>query len=423
MLAPDTLQELDKVIDAGKPVLAFFSDTVWTERDSVRFGCNFFLSQGLQVVVLDCSPVFNPDHAHTRRTTRDSSSWVIVLTRLSVVQESIRRLSAAKAVSVYHGSYDGLYLLLRRSQLPFVMLVVNAVPEPTFLDHFWYPGSSIHRKLDGLARFVVHRFRGLKSHFAMKKRGPELRWPDYVLAGGSHAASRKQQKLTGPFDPSRYIWAHTLDYDTYLKMEESKPETDLGEGQFAVFVDQMLPGHPDFAVIGLEPYVAPDRYYPALRKFFDSVEDRTGIEVRIAAHPRSSYPKDFDGFGERRIIAGQTPLLVKYCSLFLTHFSTSVNFANLWHKPLFFFQLECMNSYSRAMSLAAARAHGQRSVLVDPRNNPTARFPFESLKLLTRPNYEGYRDRYIRKSGSPQQYTYKILYERLLSDGFWAGQS
>lgn len=93
-------------------------------------------------------------------------------------------------------------------------------------------------------------------------------------------------------------------------------------GKYIVFVDQ---GVIDLTTVdsdknAVQYITSPKDYLSRLLKLFDLVEKEYGIEVVIAAHPKSNY--DGEEFGDRKVLKGVTPSLVKHAELVIIQFST-----------------------------------------------------------------------------------------------------
>lgn len=128
-----------------------------------------------------------------------------------------------------------------------------------------------------------------------------------------------------PINHHDYEKVLTEDNDNTLNVEEL--------GNYAVFLDVDLPGHPDFKRIGTET-ISPDVYYRKVNSFFSAVEEAFNVKVVIAAHPKSSYTNEFK---HRLCLKNKTRELVKHCSFVLLHHSFSINYAVLYNKPAILF--------------------------------------------------------------------------------------
>ncbi|MCY6330063.1 hypothetical protein ACIXCI_15985 [Bacteroides fragilis] len=73
-----------------------------------------------------------------------------------------------------------------------------------------------------------------------------------------------------------------------------------------------------------------------MNEFFNRLEQRNGMKVVIAAHPKAIKYKTHDYFNHRTVYWGVTNELVRNAKLVIMHFSTSVSFSVLYNKPVVF---------------------------------------------------------------------------------------
>ena len=116
------------------------------------------------------------------------------------------------------------------------------------------------------------------------------------------------------------------DYEKYLENPSSI------KGGYAVFLDIYYPLHPDLLYMMEMKAVSPLSYQESLKTFFDKVEDKYGIPVVIAAHPKAKYVGS--EFGDRKVVQGETASLVKDANMVLLHTSNSVSYCILYDKPM-----------------------------------------------------------------------------------------
>lgn len=117
------------------------------------------------------------------------------------------------------------------------------------------------------------------------------------------------------------------DYEKYKKIKKNK--TSL-KNKYCVFLDSYLPWHPDFISLGIKR-VNEEKYLYELNRFFDQIE-LFGIEVVIAAHPKSKYQNN--EYKNRSVIYDKTAELVSEADFVISHTSTSINFGVLYGKAI-----------------------------------------------------------------------------------------
>lgn len=130
------------------------------------------------------------------------------------------------------------------------------------------------------------------------------------------------------------VIGHAFDMDRFLREVNSPGSDALRETPYAVFIDEDLPAHPDYAKSSLAVPVSEADYYPALLRFLRNFKRVTGLEVVVALHPRSVDSRRSALFEEFATFAGQTTALVRNARLVLMHCSTSRSFAILSGVPV-----------------------------------------------------------------------------------------
>lgn len=198
-----------------------------------------------------------------------------------------------------------------------------------------------------------------------------------------------------------------FDVETYL---EVKDLPRLFDQKYIVFLDIMLPSHPDVQRLKVKT-IAESIYYLKLRKFFDKLEAETGYKVVIAAHPKSKYINN--EFGNRDCLIGKTAHLVKDAEFIVCHESISVNFAILFNKPLLYIytsefvkEANFLNSIYRSMD-SAANYFGSKIINIDD-------FEYDEITTLSIKNnsYQNFLKKYIYAPEYPIS-NYTIIYQSL----------
>jgi len=133
-------------------------------------------------------------------------------------------------------------------------------------------------------------------------------------------------------DPSKITLIHSLDYDQFRNLPQSEPTDPFicfiaGTGGLGGDSTMRIPDPSQLQAFTRE-------YFRRLNAVLDAVEERFGLPVVIAAHPRVSpglYTPWVEG---KRVVRGQTNQLIAQSSLVVAHDSTSIAIAALTRKPL-----------------------------------------------------------------------------------------
>lgn len=125
---------------------------------------------------------------------------------------------------------------------------------------------------------------------------------------------------------------NSRDYDTYLEfMRDTSREVTSTET--CVFLDEDHTNHPDWVLFGRTPLNELD-YISSMNHFFDCVEEKTGLSVVIAGHPKSRFSAGNHPYGDRTFIHDDTVQLVARSKMVIAHSSTSISFPVLFCKPI-----------------------------------------------------------------------------------------
>ena len=356
-------------------------------REYARFGAELYVSRGLNVEVWNCAPFLNPGYATAEEPAPAACR---AMGRGGQVRAALHGLGPGDAVINLlprRVRTLGIHNALGHCAAKDVTVRTNALP---------LPGASFMQRLrkltpGKLADFLISRPQ------IWNKLAPR---PGRIIYGG--AACRP-----APGETPRPINGHALDYDLFLQtapVAEREP--------IAVFLDQCFPFHPDFQDIKSKAPVTEERYYPSLCRFFDKLEQASGLRVVIAAHPRA--PKDKDLFAGREVVYGRSLELAQRAALVLAHTSTAVNFAVMYHTPLLFLNTAELNLSQGPIIEELAGELNAPCLNVDALPGHWA----DALERLPVPDkaYAAYAARYIKEPGGPDLPFWQILLDDLQSE-------
>lgn len=370
---------MDKIKD-----ICIFIETPLEKRDYERFGVEILRSRGFQVSFLDTTSIFNPDYIKNYQpATAIEDENIFRAKTIEDVQRYLANKSGVLGID-FMGRRNGnifFYQLLKKFNIDYAAFYANCIPS----------GSP---SVKGELRKLLMRY--------LPDKLLKIQPPRFVLAGGKKCAERFSKK------GMEIIWAHTLDYDLFMKYKSNVPK----EGKYIVYLDEYYPFHPDLLVMGLPmPFIDPDKYYGALCRMFDHIERETGLPVIIAAHPRSRYEGLPDYFKGRKYEKGKTIELVAGADLVLAHSSTSINFAVLFRKPIIFSTTEELEA-GRFRGLVLSFA-GQLKKSVHNLDRDYD-FSLENELKVDEKCYSDYTENYIKTRGTPEKPFWEIVADRLL---------
>lgn len=127
---------------------------------------------------------------------------------------------------------------------------------------------------------------------------------------------------------SKIIDVNSFDFEKYMSC---KNNDRIIKNKYCLYLDEYLPFHPDFELYNVKT-IDPNNFYTSLNRFFDKLEDKYGIEVVIAAHPKADKYKSKNYFNNRKVLFNETATLTRDAEFVIAHCSSSINFAVLNQK-------------------------------------------------------------------------------------------
>lgn len=205
------------------------------------------------------------------------------------------------------------------------------------------------------------------------------------------------------------IKAHNLDYDIYLRLNKS-----IGgpAGIYGVFIDQDPCFHPDRLYRDATPYISPEKYFPTICNGLRKISHALGVDLRVAAHPRSSYQqRDPNYFGGIPIEYGRTAELIRDCKVAVCHCSAAIQFAVLFRKPIIFVTTNEMISQTVGKLTAKfARLLGKTVINL---NDDLDNVDWQKELCVDSQKYDEYRNKYIKIDGSPEKPHWDIVIDHI----------
>lgn len=321
--------------------------TVKTAQD---FFIDDLIAEKINVQYIDLSLIYFPQVKLINELHED---WIVKITSLKALAQIIS-LKRANTIYFINFPYESrvfkVFRLLTVFKCNINIIAKGMLPMP--------PVSriSIVNKLfrrDAYKKVI----NVVLNHFALilKKKGFVKSFDKIYYAG--HAAL----KIAGvgyqiDINSAELIEINSSDYDNYLMIKE-KPEDN--EDKYILFLDEYLPFHPDFAMLGIKT-VEPENYYRILNEYFDRLEKKYGLRVVIAAHPKAELYLKNDFFNGRELIFNRTGDLVRNCHFVVAHMSTSISYAILFKKVIIF---AVTNDIANIMQQQAAFINNLATVL------------------------------------------------------------
>lgn len=384
--------------------IVFLIEVPFTEWYLKRFGIRSLESNGLRVTVVDVTDFIFPKY--TAVFGRDIVSFdrhYIVRTKADLI-DVVFNLPRMQTIVFDHLGYTSRARFIRA-----------CIGKAKLFRGTWNLGvMPLPIKMSKLNSFI-HAIR--KKNLFLRSYNRLCRWytelqnkPHLVLLGGSKSCN-------GPFiNIPNKIWSHSFDYEEYLAVNESEVH-GLLDYNYIVYLDEDIPGHPDYLHAGIISPTSNEKFYPALDRIFKLIENAFGMPIVIARHPKSSLPCDTNWFYGRKVIDGQSALLVKYSNVVIGHASCSHSFAVLWKKPLILLTSNDLNN-SFLGGWIASRGMSLDKIPINIDDVNVSNDEIMKQAIVNQQSYEYYKDAFIKRSGSMDGRLWDIFAQRIKTIAF-----
>jgi len=378
------------------------TNTYFNDRDKERFGVDFFLNKGIKVKVIDVQDYTNPELYKSAKPLykNENNLDVSVCANFYDFQNAISFNEDSFAILFLSENYQSIkirrFLKVKNMQRG----ILHAGMLPSLQDNsgfFLKVKSKIEKySFSHFTKLVVERLYG--KFFDCK---------DYdFLITSNYDTSNENYKINSN---KTIVETHCLDYDLALK---SKSNKKLVDGKYVVFLDQNLLHHTDFIREKVKLNIQKDKYYEQLNTLFEKIENQFGFRVVIAAHPRANIDEYHVLFKNRDIIHGNTVTLVRDCQFCITHYSTAVNFAVIYNKPILFvtsnqLTTQDIDKYIQLFS----------NILNQIKINLSASYELPEVFDVNKESFQNYKLKYIKKNNI-EMTTWEIFYEQYLLKEF-----
>jgi hypothetical protein len=381
-----------------------------TKKNRIDFFIDKFIEKGFLIEFWVLTNIFHPELINKtdfkEEDTYQLNSW-------TELENQLRNENVISTVFFPHITYEWKVVRLFRILTKYKcktffiargMLAFPNVEKPLLFRiilklNIFFNIHTVRLYLNNLRAFLLKKMNYVKNYdivFSAGKLG-------YMTLGIGHAIEYKRSKI---------VRINSSDYDQYQKILKDDGN-HVNETSYCVFLDEYLPYHPDFKIMGLNT-VLPEPYYKSLNQFFSRVESLYNVKVIVAGHPKAQYSiNPFDG---RDICFFETAKLVRGASLVLAHMSTSVSFAVLFNKPvLFFFNNEIQRAFGKArvdIIKHIAYVLSSQAVNVDNLND----CKLKQVKNLSRVNsekYDDYKYQYLTSVETAESDTADIIINEL----------
>ena len=362
-------------------------------RDFERYGLSYFLNKGLRVNVLNLQNLIYPDVSYLQFESISNTydyKEINSYNELNQILKIQNKKTAILNFIGFHSKTFKMHFIISKFDIVHGAFFVNAIPNPYTkkidfssivlkITEFWrsYTISTICLKF-----FEKLYFTGFVK--ILKFLG-KIKSYDFVVVAGSES----KKLLSNISKETKIISAHTMDFDFML--HESKCE-DENMTKYILYLDEYLPYHPDFLLLGIDLSGIREAYYAKMNLFLDKLSVLYNTEVIICAHPRADYSGK-NVWKNKNIVYNKTFEYVKKSLFCVTHASTSTNFAIMLNKPIVFLSLKEISFFYARWIKAFSDAIGKESISIDLLNNND--FTQMDILNINSKKYLEYKEKFI----------------------------
>lgn len=364
------------------------SNGLWTKRDHVRYGLDFFKKEKVDCLVI---------------TTLKQKKFFDYLLDFKHKKKIKNFLKHKKSVNVIILGgchfYKQFWLLkfLKENRLSWSLQLFNTIPETYDLNRplVFHIKKAIKIILNRMV-LKIFNIRFPKVIFTSSKKSEFTNFFFYEL---------KASKVEIP-DEGYSNWIASQRNEESIIMDTSQRHYSAEEiKESIVFIDEGGTEHPDqYVVKNYEGFIG-EEYYDEIKKSLKKISNIFSKNVFIAAHPSSNY-KD-DRFGDIPIFKGLTLELIKNCSMSIIHKSTALNLSILCKKPILFLSSKFSSKKYLKNQLKLAQIFRKTPITHE---HLSKNYPLEGAIAYPK-DFVFYKD-YLNKTSFNKQ-AHEIIYENL----------
>ena len=219
---------------------------------------------------------------------------------------------------------------------------------------------------------------------------PFCRDSDFILVAGYKREHENNRKI---------IHANSFDYALYLNYINKSRKSDLCKDSI-VFIDGGGPLFSTDSLLTKGKYLLTiEKWYPAIRKYFDILEELTSHQVVIVAHPKHKFDSKTNKiFGNRRIVHGRTQEMIRNSKMVITRGSTATSFAVMYNKPIILIYSDEICQDNRQYNLIKFWSEELSCPFVNI-DNPNFPHKYKSFPIINKKSYTEYRLKYLTSRG------------------------
>lgn len=379
--------------------ISYLPITKKTEKD---YYIDLLLFKNVEVEFWDLSPFYFPD---TKLYDTINPAYVKKYSSLDDVEYKLFNENIKNIIFIVIPSFDGyvigLFKLLTKHSCLLYHITRGMLPLPS------NPLQRIIKALKSISYIWLKKRLSYSKSVFLKRKGI-IKHYDVVFSAGKMGIFSLGAGASVELEKSKIININSFDYDLFLADRNKDPI--IKNQRYCVFLDEYLPFHPDFKMLGIKT-ISPEKYYNSLNRFFDTIESSYNLKIIVAAHPKAENYIETNPFNGRPLYYYQTHILVRDAEFVVAHMSTAIGYAVICHKPIVFLYSDEIKKISRnhcypIIMHFAKTMHSLEVNIDDP-------LSYQNLQLpnIDRDIYDDYKYKYLTSKESEERRSTDVFYD------------
>ena len=382
--------------------LIFIFETFLTKYDFERYGFNFYKSQGLEIKILNISPITRINYFNGER---EKSHYVKDFQKncfsLEDLKTEITKYKNTFTASIIHVDNLEYYYetnrILKRNNILTIYHFFGGQPfeKKNFIEIF----SLLFFDFLGAIKKIKETSKLMKLKL-IKKEEPDI----FFYVGSKFKPSKKIKSVSLP----------SFEYDKINLLSSKKSKNIISE-EFALYIDVPYRHTDQYEISNRFPKEIPcsyDDYYGNLNKFFKNFEKISKLKVCISSHPRANYKKN--PYETYKLYENKTFELStdSKCKVILLHSSLAINYPVLLHKPVIFLTQSKFTYSNKKKIINLSKFFEKKAIEIDQDNFDEMIYK-NQLKINTN-IYNSYKNKFISEKDFKNT-SYEIIYNTLIN--------
>lgn len=344
--------------------IVFIPNLPYTFRDHLRFGVEYYESEGYDVEVMDVHKILIPGYKEKVKIDYyypekhwEPNSQNDVITR-------VKGLSKNDFIFFYIGGVDAVKLLNMmklNTNAKFITYTGGSIPTSSIFYNYF---DFVKYKTKQLVKKIIPKYR---KTFAT----------DYYVSGSPKDTVVYPELIT---KKTKIIKSNSRDYNKCL---DSTPF--FSSRKYCVFLDTDVIDASDYILLGYKGSKDIDGYLSKLEIFFSWIQHEFDLDVIISAHPKSRIFKNREHLNGVNIVHGKSVELVQGSEFVINEGTTAISYAIFFDKPLAFFTFDEISFFYKHC-FAFAKVLNKKIIDID--NLSKIEFEKELLNMVFYKNYK-----------------------------------